>query len=257
MRTLFDTDEDEIEGKASEITLSTASLLGIFFGLVLVCGVFFGFGYSIGRGTGTTAQARPVANPTAGNTGEAEEAATAENPPAPVPAEQQTTPQQRAEQQNHSQANAKAAPAPVGTQPQADERPREVPAPSENAAEPPASTRSDVAGTPVKPVDPARATISKPSAQKATVLVAATGALNVSAAPGSGQPMVQIAAVARPEDANVLVSALRQRGYGAVVRNDPQDKLLHVQVGPFSDRTQATAVKQKLLSDGYNAIIKQ
>jgi cell division septation protein DedD len=63
--------------------------------------------------------------------------------------------------------------------------------------------------------------------------------------------------VARPEDANVLVSALRQRGYGAVVRNDPQDKLLHVQVGPFSDRTQAAEVKQKLLSDGYNAIIKQ
>jgi DedD protein len=253
MKTLFDTDEEEMEGKASEITLSTASLLGIFFGLVLVCGVFFGFGYSIGRGTGTTAQARPVANPTVGNTGEAEEAATAENPPAPVPAEQQTTPQQRAQQQNHSQANAEAAPA----QPQADERPREGPAPSENAAEPPASTRSDVAGAPVKPVDPARATISKPSAQKATVLVAATGALNVSAAPGSGQPMVQIAAVARPEDANVLVSALRQRGYGAVVRNDPQDKLLHVQVGPFSDRTQATAIKQKLLSDGYNAIIKQ
>jgi hypothetical protein len=38
MRTLFDTDEEEMEGKASEITLSTASLLGIFFGLVLVCG---------------------------------------------------------------------------------------------------------------------------------------------------------------------------------------------------------------------------
>jgi cell division septation protein DedD len=251
MRTLFDTDEEEIEGKASEITLSTASLLGIFFGLVLVCGVFFGFGYSIGRGTGTTAHAKPVPN----STGEAEEAAPAENRPAPVPAEQ-TTPQQRAQQQNHSQANAKAAPAPVGTQ-QADERPREEPTGNENATEPPASTRSDIAGAPVKPVDPARATISKPSAQKATVLVAATGALNVNAAPSSGQPMVQIAAVARPEDANVLVSALRQRGYGAVVRNDPQDKLLHVQVGPFSDRTQATAVKQKLLSDGYNAIIKQ
>ena len=53
MRTLFDTDEEEeIEGKPSEITLSTASLLGIFFGLVLICGVFFGFGYSMGRGTG-------------------------------------------------------------------------------------------------------------------------------------------------------------------------------------------------------------
>src|SRR5260370_39596849 len=117
MKTLFDTDEEEMEGKASEITLSTASLLGIFFGLVLVCGVFFGFGYSIGRGTGTTGQARPVANPTAGNTGEAEEAATAENPPAPVPAEPQTTPKRREEQQNHSQSNSEPAPAPVGTQP--------------------------------------------------------------------------------------------------------------------------------------------
>ena len=25
--------------------------LGIFFGLVLICGVFFGFGYSMGRGS--------------------------------------------------------------------------------------------------------------------------------------------------------------------------------------------------------------
>ena len=69
--------------------------------------------------------------------------------------------------------------------------------------------------------------------------------------------MVQIAAVGRPEDAYVLVNALRQRGYSVVVRNEPQDKLLHVQVGPFADLAQATAMKQKLLSDGYNAIIKQ
>jgi len=69
--------------------------------------------------------------------------------------------------------------------------------------------------------------------------------------------MVQIAAVARQEDADVLVSALRRRGYGVVVRSDPQDKLLHVQVGPFADHMAAAAIKQKLLSDGYNAIIKQ
>src|SRR5579859_1121293 len=241
MRTLFDTDEDEIEGKSSEITLSTASLLGIFFGLVLVCGVFFGFGYSIGRGTGTTAQAKTVPNPTAG------EDTALESPPVPA-----TVAQPAERQKDDSEANA---PTPVANRSKAVETPREEPAaPSENATEPPPPTRNEVAAAPVKTVEPARAIISKPSAQKATVLVAATGALNVSAAPGSAQPMVQIAAVSRPEDANVLVSALRQRGYGAVVRNDPQDKLLHVQVGPFSDRTQATAIKQKLLSDGYNAI---
>jgi cell division septation protein DedD len=69
--------------------------------------------------------------------------------------------------------------------------------------------------------------------------------------------MVQIAAVSRPQDADVLVAALRQRGYGVVVRSEPQDHLLHVQVGPFANRMQAAEIKQKLLSDGYNAIIKQ
>ncbi len=247
MRTLFDTDEEEIEGKASEITLSTASLLGIFFGLVLVCGVFFGFGYSMGRGTGA-AQATLVPRSSTGNSGDADEAAVV-NPPAPA--------QQPAKQQDVSGTTAKDAPAPVGTQSRADEKPREEPTGGENAAEPPASTRSDITGAPVKPVDPMRATISKPSPQKATVLVAATGALNVSPAPGSGQPMVQIAAVSRPQDADVLVAALRQRGYGVVVRSEPQDHLLHVQVGPFANRMQAAEIKQKLLSDGYNAIIKQ
>ena len=57
MRSLLDTEEEEEESTAREITLSTASLLGIFFGLVLICGVFFGFGYSLGRGTEQGAQA--------------------------------------------------------------------------------------------------------------------------------------------------------------------------------------------------------
>lgn len=33
----------------TEITLSTAKMLGIFFGLVALCGVFLGMGYSLGR----------------------------------------------------------------------------------------------------------------------------------------------------------------------------------------------------------------
>ena len=53
--------DEEEESKTSEITLSTASLLGIFFGLVLICGVFFGFGYSMGRGTGSSAATTTVA----------------------------------------------------------------------------------------------------------------------------------------------------------------------------------------------------
>ena len=68
MRSLLDTEEEE-ETTAREITLSTASLLGIFFGLVLICGVFFGFGYSMGRGTEQGAQAASLGTGPAGRRG--------------------------------------------------------------------------------------------------------------------------------------------------------------------------------------------
>src|ERR1700722_20717290 len=88
MRTLFDIEEEEeVQSKASEITLSTASLLGIFFGLVLICGVFFGFGYSMGRGTGQKTQAHALENVPANNPSDGEETASAAPPPEAAPAE--------------------------------------------------------------------------------------------------------------------------------------------------------------------------
>jgi cell division septation protein DedD len=68
--------------------------------------------------------------------------------------------------------------------------------------------------------------------------------------------MVQIAAVSRPEDATVLVSALKGLGYNASVRSEHTDKLFHVQVGPFATRDEAMAMRAKLINDGYNAILK-
>jgi cell division septation protein DedD len=68
--------------------------------------------------------------------------------------------------------------------------------------------------------------------------------------------MVQIAAVSHAEDADVLVSALRKRGYVVSSRRDPADNLLHVQVGPFATHADASAMRQRLLNDGYNAIIE-
>jgi DedD protein len=229
MRSLLDTEEEE--KKAAEITLSTASLLGIFFGLVLICGVFFGFGYSMGRGTGQGGQAASLGTGPSGT----DETATAERP--------QPAALAPGEPQDDVQAPAKAAPPVTVVRPKTNEAVA-AKTPVEDPSE------EDAAPAPAKYVAPARPSAAKPlAAQNATVAPPP--------APGSGQPMVQIAAVARREDADVLVSALRQRGYGVVVRSEPQDKLLHVQVGPFADRVQATAIKQKLLSDGYNAIIKQ
>ena len=68
--------------------------------------------------------------------------------------------------------------------------------------------------------------------------------------------MVQIAAVSHREDADNLLTALKQRGYDVTIRNEPQDKLLHVQIGPFPTRKDADTTRQRLLADGYNAIVK-
>ena len=68
--------------------------------------------------------------------------------------------------------------------------------------------------------------------------------------------MVQVAAISRQEDAQILVAALRRRGYSAVIRNDSKDSLLHIQIGPFATRDEARAMRVKLLADGYNAILK-
>jgi DedD protein len=68
--------------------------------------------------------------------------------------------------------------------------------------------------------------------------------------------MVQIAAVSNPADADVLINALHKRGYSVNARHEPADALIHVQIGPFSSRADAVAMRQKLLGDGYNAILK-
>ena len=68
--------------------------------------------------------------------------------------------------------------------------------------------------------------------------------------------MVQIAAVSHQEDADVLMSALRRRGYAVVERHVPGDNLFHVQVGPFATRAEAVAMAQRLLGDGYNAAVQ-
>jgi DedD protein len=73
-------------------------------------------------------------------------------------------------------------------------------------------------------------------------------------APGSGV-MVQIAAVSHPEDANVLMGALRKRGYAVTARRATEDSLIHVQIGPFANHADANAMSQRLLNDGYNAVV--
>src|SRR5215472_12842294 len=75
--------------------------------------------------------------------------------------------------------------------------------------------------------------------------------------PSAGGNMVQVAAVSKQEDADILVNALRKKQYPVFVANLPSDPLFHVQVGPFSDPKEAEAMRSRLAGDGYNAIVKK
>jgi DedD protein len=222
-----------------EVTLSSTTLLVIFFGLVLVCGLFFGLGYTLGRRSHSeTADALPSSEP-------ASSPLVASAQPKPSPASQSAiVPSPVSDAQPPDSATPapvddgnQAAAAPDNTPPSSTPKPTPTPA-LVHASAPPSPT-------PAAQVKPALTPVSQPpSVASAPSTPAASGI------------MVQIAAVSNPADADVLVGALRKRGYSVTIRKQPGDALLHVQVGPFAARADAIAMKQKLLSDGYNAILK-
>jgi cell division septation protein DedD len=67
--------------------------------------------------------------------------------------------------------------------------------------------------------------------------------------------MVQVATLAHQEDADVLVEALKRRGYAVAAHRDT-DGMVHVRVGPFDSRDVANQWRQKLMNDGYNAVVQ-
>jgi pilus assembly protein CpaC len=102
----------------------------------------------------------------------------------------------------------------------------------------------------------------------ATVLVAASvpppairpapAATNIAPAPSaaSAPAMVQIMTLSHKEDVDAMVAALRRHGYDVAAIMDPHDSRIHLQVGPFKDKTEAEAMRQKLLTDGYDATVQ-
>ena len=197
----LDDDEREPEGREREISLGASFIVGIFFALVLICAIFFGFGYSLGRRSALPAS------------GVAASAAASSTPAASAPAASATKPASGVAENSDTSSDSSADTNTTDEQtPSVKQAPVEVPA-----------------KTPIKP----------------------------STAASSGpQYVVQVAAVSRPADANMLVTALKRRGYSAAVHPMPQDKLLRVQIGPFASRKDADAMRQRLISDGYNAIVK-
>jgi DedD protein len=178
----------------TEITLDVFKLLALFFGLVALCGVFFGLGYA--WGTKSAKAAPPDSAPNL--------VSSAERPSAGKIADSSARPPE-------------AKSAPDKTKVAANE--------SADSPEPPKLAEASV------------------PAQPATT--------------PTGSYFVQVAAVSKQEDAEALVDALKRKQYPAMISGTSGDKLFHVQLGPYGDVKEAEAMRMKLMTDGYNPILKK
>ena len=193
-----DRDETDLPQAAdTEITLGTGKMLFLFFGLVVLCSVFFALGFKLGKGSVTTVElSSSPGSSSGGNTAK----------PGAKPA---TNPSDLTFYKSVGQDTPCAQMTPP--------RDTSTPAPDSNQA--------------------------TPSDQPAQT------------SPNSNY-LVQVAAVTKQEDADVLVDALKKKQYAAFSAV-LGDKLYHVQVGPFNDIKDAEATRAKLVGDGYNPILKK
>jgi DedD protein len=232
MSRLLDDDQDDLTQRERELTLSTGAILAIFLGLVLLCAVFFGFGYNLGRKS-TTVPNAPQTVATNDAQPASTESSTFDNfKPSP---------------------SSPSAPSPTATAPTT---PAPTPAPSATAAS--ANDDTHTVAVPVH-TNPVVAPTKPPASPVATPSAPAHASQPPAPAitPG-GAFVVQIAAisVAHKDDADLVVNALHSKGYQVSERTEPQDKLIHIQVGPFATKADAEAMRERLVVDGYNPIVK-
>ncbi len=231
----------------TEITLGMGKLLGLFFLLAAICAVFFSIGYSLGKSTGReqALNDQPAAAPTEIV---ASASGSSQNKPSAVVA-----------------VKAQAEPAP--------QEQSAVPNPGNLTFYKAVQQTGAATSAPSKdthPAAPASATAAPESAPAETTAKSTTSSApaSVGPAPQGGRPVpvtgpgtfvVQIAAISREDDAVALAGALRKKNYNVFVVNNPitNDKLYHVQVGPFSSLQDAEAMKAKLTGEGYAPIVKR
>ena len=65
--------------------------------------------------------------------------------------------------------------------------------------------------------------------------------------------IVQVAAIDQEEYASDLTRQLRRIGYKVTAERDPVDHLIHCYIGPFNNRSDASAMRQRLINDGYHS----
>jgi len=250
------------EKRDREVTLGSFTLLAILFGLVMLCGLSFGLGYAVGRrepaAPSTVLEPKPIGaqgdsakgKPSGGSGGgsgslsgpvaeaQSPEGAEAGGQPGASDAGDTGAEAGAAE----GKATQKGAQSGLGGDPARPAPPAasDLNKSSQSAAKAPQQIQSTM-------VQPTQATTMQPAVQSALKNAQSATPLSL---------MVQIATLAHQEDADVLVDALRRRGYAVAAHRDPADGMVHVRIGPFWSQEVANQWKQRLLNDGYNAEVQ-
>jgi DedD protein len=227
----------------TEITLGVGRLVGLFFLLAAICGVFFSIGYSLGKSNAREqALDEPPAQVLPASTVASEQSDA--KPPVVVTTKSDAaqTPQEQASAANIKnnltfykavQQGANGTPVPTNENP-APPLPAAAKLPVTNVAQNAAA------------METTSPSVASPTSHTAPVT-------------GAGTIVVQIAAITREDDAVALAGALRKKDYNVIVVKNPavNDKFYHVQVGPFTSMREADAMKTKLIAEGYNPIVKK
>jgi len=205
------------ESQDKEIVLGAGKLLGLFFALVILCGVFLSIGYGLGRNSVKPEGSLITDSSQAGGV--------AQNGGKPLAGE--------------------VAPANPGT----STPPQDLTFYKSVEQKDPNAQLTPQNNTPAQgqPAQQSPATSAQGSAQQSQPV----------AAPVTSGYTVQVAAVSKKEDADLLRDALQAKQYPVLVTTAPNDKLFHVQVGPFASIQDADAMRSRLVSDGYNPIVKR
>ncbi len=216
--------------------LESRHLVGLFLGVVLLCGVFFTLGYVMGRTQyGGAVHAADGFNsnvPSASVSPKSKAAPTAKTAPAPP----ENGGWDFYDNKKSASDHLEPAPAPATSAPAtpATKSPASVPtvATKSNNAPPPAATKTVAAPTPKQPTR-----FQPPALSKNSIIV-------------------QVAAVKLQRDALEMADAIQQKKFPAFVATSPADTLYHVQVGPYPDMPSAENAKRALEQLGFKPIIK-
>jgi DedD protein len=219
-------------GGGGDRVLESRHLVGLFLGVVLLCGVFFTLGYVMGRTQfSVKAENGPGKTPTL-------------NPNSPVPA-------------NRAKETPEAAkPTPAGGWDEFDPKNSKAPTNVE-------STPSSKSAPSPKAVPAPAVPVSVGKNKKGAAPVSAKPAVAKEPARFQAPPMaknsivLQVSATKAQRDALDMADMLQKKKFPSFVATTPADAYFHVQVGPYPDMASAEAAKHALEQLGFKSIIKR